>query len=81
MAKTSDAEIVRIETRGEIARGWKAIAGGLALVNKVIDEIVDPQQADLFPLDPAEFADDLNQVLEETTRRVKATKAKVPSLE
>ena len=49
MAKTSDVEIIRLETRGEIARGWKAIAGGLALVNKVIDDLLDPQQADLFP--------------------------------
>ena len=81
MAKTAETEIVRLETTGEIARGWKAIAGGLAIVNKVIDDLLDPDQSDLFPLDPSDFAEEISQVLDETARRVKATKLKVPAAE
>ncbi len=62
-------EILKLEIRGRIADGWKKIGAGVATLNKLLDDMHDPQ-GDLFPIKPESFHDDFVQVVQETRRIV-----------
>ncbi len=64
------SEIAAIEMEGRVAAAWKKISGGLADLASVIEDVLEPKQSDLFPLDSGAVMTDVRTVLNETERRM-----------
>ncbi len=70
-------KIAAIEMDGRIGAAWKKVSNGLQELSTIYDEVAEPKQSDLFPLDVSGVVDSLQIVICETKRLVKRLATRV----
>lgn len=66
----NEKAIAAIEMEGRIASAWKKLSGGLKELGEVLEDVIEPDQPELFPLDSSGIVSDVSTVLDETGRRL-----------